>query len=282
MRMGNTIPQISVMLCAYNAERYIGEAIDSVLAQTYTDFELLIIDDGSTDRTIQIVEKYKDPRIKIIRGKHDYIKSLNKGMSKCQGEYIARIDADDRMLPNRLERQLSLMEEKPDIAACFSWAEKFGGASGIHGIEAKGYIRNVLFWLLPGNFLIHPSVMLRKSFIKQYHLRYKNYPYAEDYKLWTDIARIGDHIYVIPEPLVQYRISKSQVSYKYNEEQRLSKLSIQQEILEQLLVRINHPQKEHLRRLYNIMLKLNNADLVEPKELIVFMYKLLRRTDSFD
>lgn len=280
--MCNKTPQISVMLCAYNAEGFIREAIDSILCQTYKDFELVIVDDGSTDKTRQIIHKYKDSRIKLIEGNHDYIKSLNTGMHNCRGEFIARIDADDRMLPYRLEKQLAIMNEYPDIAACFSWAEKFGAASGVHGIDAKGKVNNAIFWLLAGNFLVHPSVMLRKSFIKQHHLYYKRYPYAEDYKLWVDIARLGDYFYVIPESLIQYRISKSQVSYRYNDEQRLSKLSIQQEILEHLLKCINHPQRENLRRLYNIMLKLNNADMVEPKELVVFMYKLLRRTNLFD
>lgn len=276
------IPTVSVMLCAYNAEKYIHETIESVLNQTYTNFEFIIIDDGSTDNTVDTIKRYRDKRIRIFRGRHNYIHSLNLGMRNCRGEYIARIDADDRMKPERLEKQIQIMKDHPDIAACFSWAEKFGASDGIHGFNVKGKVKNSYFWLLTGNFLTHPTVMLRKSFMKEHHLYYKNYPYAEDYKLWTDIARIGDNIYVIPEPLTEYRISTTQVSYIHNEEQKNTRLIIEQEVLEELLHRIEHPQKQALIRLYNQMLRLNEGELVEGKEVIVLLYKLLHRTNLFN
>jgi glycosyltransferase involved in cell wall biosynthesis len=99
----------------YNASRYLRECIDSVLGQTFHDFEFLIVDDGSTDDSVEIVESYADPRIRLIRREHDYIASLNCLIDEARGEYIARMDADDVMLPHRLQQQFDYMESHPDI-----------------------------------------------------------------------------------------------------------------------------------------------------------------------
>jgi len=107
---------ISVCMPMYNASRYLRECIDSVLGQTFHDFEFLIVDDGSTDDSVEIVESYTDPRIRLIRREHDYIASLNCLIDEARGEYIARMDADDVMLPNRLQLQFDYMESHPLIA----------------------------------------------------------------------------------------------------------------------------------------------------------------------
>lgn len=206
-------PQISVMLCAYNASKYIHEAIESILCQTYTDFEFIIVNDGSTDKTLQMIKRYDDKRIRTISRRHNYIESLNTGMKACRGKYIARMDADDKAIPDRLERQFVIMEEQPDIAACFSWGETFGLVDEPVGYSVKGHVKSPFFLFATGNYLIHPTSMIRKSFIQKHRIYYKNdYPYAEDYKLWTEITKKGGEIYVIPEQLIRYRINQSQVS----------------------------------------------------------------------
>lgn len=273
-----SLPAVSVMMCAYNAEQYMREAIDSVLQQTFTDFEFVIVDDGSTDNTIKIIQEYKDLRIRLIRGKHDYIRSLNLGMRHCRADLVARMDADDRMMPDRLKKQLAVMQDNPDLAACFSWAEKFGAAEGIHGFGVRERVDNAFFWLLTGNYLTHPSVVLRKSFLQEQRLHYKRYPYAEDYKLWTDITQRGGSIYVIPEPLIQYRVGNSQVSSQHNAEQNETKLLIQQEIIEELLHRMEHPSKKTLSRLYQQTLLLNQDGTIQGNEIVVLMFKLFQRT----
>lgn len=275
-------PEISVMMCAHNAAKYIGEAIDSILQQSFGDFELIIVDDGSSDNTSDIIQSYTDERIRCIHGQHDYIRSLNFGLHLCRGEFIARMDADDVMMPNRLERQIHTMRLFPDISVCFSWVKTIGSINERQlGHKAKEEVDNAFFWLLTGNFLIHPTAMLRRSFIVDKHLRYKNYPYAEDYKFWTDIARVGGKFYVIPELLLCYRINRSQVSFLYHEEQRDTRLRIQQEIIERLL-ELNIPQRNSLSKLYRQYLKLNQADLIDGDEIVVLMYKIFRRTGFFD
>ena len=274
-------PAVSVMMCAYNAESYIREAIDSTLAQTFTDFELVIVDDGSTDRTPDIIRGYADPRIRFLQGQHDYIRSLNAGMKACRGEFVARMDADDRMMPERLAEQVKVMRKHHDIAVCFSWANTFGLAEGKHGYGAKGRVQNAFFWLLTGNYLTHPTAMFRKSFFREHRIRYRKYPYAEDYKLWTDISRLGGQFYVIPKPLIMYRISRSQVSHTHHEEQNATRLLIQQEVIETLLQRLNPPERQLLTRLYQQTLRLNQAGLIQGDEIVVLMYKLFRRVKNF-
>ena len=245
---------VSILLCAYNAEAYIAEAIESTLAQTYRDFELIIVDDGSTDGTLDIIRSYKDERIKVIEGRHDYIGSLDLGLKHCQGEYIARMDADDIMEPNRIERQVALMDSRPDIAVCTSWAQAFGDVDKTIGNFVEGEVENISTQFLLGNFLIHPTSMLRRSFLIRHRLRYKEYPYAEDFKLWTDIARLGGCFYVIPETLLRYRITQGQVTNAHREEQNATRLLIQQEVIEEKLRHVPSSQKQLVGKLYRQLL----------------------------
>ncbi|MBU1854072.1 MAG: glycosyltransferase family 2 protein, partial [Candidatus Omnitrophica bacterium] len=118
-------PTITVLLTVYNGETYLKECMDSVLSQTYRDFEFLIIDDGSTDTTRAIIKSYKDNRIRLIENGRNLsqVTSLNIGLEHARGEYVARIDADDAMLPNRLERQLFFLNSRTDVALAGSWGD---------------------------------------------------------------------------------------------------------------------------------------------------------------
>lgn len=280
MDISNEI-KVSVLMCAFNAEKYNKDSIESVLNQTYKNFEFIIVDDGSTDHTQSIIRSYDDRRISLVACKHDYIKSLNVGLSKCKGNYIARLDADDLMLPDRLEKQLSIMEKETAISVCFSWGTTFGDSEGLIGHNVNELIEHPSFWLITGNLFMHSSAMIRRCFINTYHLRYKRYDYAEDYKLWVDIAFRGGKFYVIPEPLFRYRISETQVSTRFHNEQNDTRLVIQQEVLEQLLKTINHVAKQNLMRTYRQLLKLNTLGLISGDEVIVIMFRLIKRTRWF-
>lgn len=135
--------RITILLCAYNAEAYIAEAIGSTLAQTYRDFELIIVDDGSTDGTLGIIRSYEDERIKVIEGGHDYVGSLNLGLKHCHGEYIARMDADDIMEPTRIATQMAVMDAQPDIAVCTTWANAFGEVEKTIGNYVQGEVADI-------------------------------------------------------------------------------------------------------------------------------------------
>jgi len=227
------MPKISVLLPVKNGEKYIAESIDSVLAQTHTDFELLVYDDLSTDSTIDIIRSYQDSRIKLFIGKDGFIANLNSGIERAKGLYIARIDADDRMQNGRLETQLDIMESL-GVDVCCSWVNVFGSRynSGIVNYGKSGLIKNALEELAKTNFVAHPSVMLRKEFLIRHHLRYMNYTHAEDYKLWSEVAKKGGIFYMVPEILTDYRRSHDQISRKHADIVKNQSLRIENEIKE--------------------------------------------------
>jgi glycosyltransferase involved in cell wall biosynthesis len=160
-------PKVTVLMPAYNAANYIGEAIDSVLQQTFTDFELLIINDGSTDNTKQVIESYDDNRIILIGHlvNHGIAAALNTGLSKANGEYIARFDADDICVPERLQEQVSFLDNHPDYVLTGSDAE-YISENGEHLFYFKslGHIHEQLLYKIYSHCpFIHSSVMYRKD-----------------------------------------------------------------------------------------------------------------------
>mgnify|MGYP000187395019 CR=1 FL=1 len=172
-------PLVSVVMPVYNAERFVADALQSILNQTYTKFEFIIIDDGSKDESLAIIKKYADPRIKLIAltRNQGIVNALNTGLQTAQGKYIARMDADDVSLPNRLAMQVAFMENNAEV-----------GLLGTQhfGINGKARLfptnHNSLVWyMLNACPFVHPSVMLRVDVLKQHQLRYdKAFEFAED------------------------------------------------------------------------------------------------------
>lgn len=271
--------KVSVVMPVYNGEKYLQECIDSILCQSFQDFELLIINDGSTDHSIHIINEIKDCRVKLINNRHDFIDSLNKGMKMAQGKYIARMDADDRMSPERLAYQYELLEQRPDITVCASWLRTFGLQSNIWG-SRKGKIGHPLVQMLRGNIIAHPTVMLRKQFLLTHDLQYEHYHYAEDFKLWSEVAKKNGAFYIIPEYLLDYRISDDQISRQKAEIQRNTKLGIQTEILEFLIGNSPKGQQDELINLYNAMGRFNEQGLLSEKMCFEVFLELFDNTFS--
>lgn len=207
------MPEVTVLMPVRNAGQFIRDAINSVLRQSYTNFELLIIDDGSTDNTVEIVREYRDPRIRLEMREHHFIDNLNEGIRIAKGKYIARMDADDIMHSERLRIQVQRMEEMPEITVCSTWMKIFGEHRITEIIRSlSGKVDKPLEALLEKNVFSHPTIMMRKEFLEKNRLGYKNYTRSEDYKLWADIACYGGQFYVEPQPLLFYRISPQQFS----------------------------------------------------------------------
>lgn len=206
-------PLISVLLPVYNGGKYLREAVTSILGQTYENFELIIINDGSTDNTMGVINLFNDDRIKVIsRANLGLITSLNEGIDIASGEWIARMDADDIALPQRFERQLAWLQETgADI--CGSWVSRFGS-------EEKRIVRpqekddEIKIDLLFYSSFVHPSVLGRAAVFKK--LRYdQDTVRAEDYDLWFRAAVAGYTMTNIPEVLLLYRVHDEQVSAEY-------------------------------------------------------------------
>jgi glycosyltransferase involved in cell wall biosynthesis len=196
----------------YNGEKYIREAIDSILAQTYTDFEFLIIDDGSTDRTIEIVSSYNDQRIRLVRNEVNsrIVKTLNKGILLAEGEHIARIDSDDFAYPERLAAQVKYLSENPSVSVVASAMELFDENGILLGrLDAPVMTNEQLTSALSiHNYISHPSVMVRAQVMKQY--LYSN-TFYEDYELWLRMTNDGHIIHKINTPLGKYRIHSGSI-----------------------------------------------------------------------
>lgn len=202
-----TEPAISVVMPAYNAERYIAEAIDSILNQTYSDFELIIVNDGSKDKTEEIILSYSDNRIKYLKNEANQgiCRTLNKGIDAAKGRYIARMDSDDISLPSRLGSQFIFMERHSNIVAAGSDIIIFG-----EGISP--YLGTMLHppqeckaGLLFNSCFAHPSVIIRKEILEKEHLIYKDeYKGLEDFELWWQLSKYGD-LANIHQPLLKYR-----------------------------------------------------------------------------
>lgn len=206
------MPKISVIMPAYNAEKYIREAIDSILAQTYTDFEFIIIDDASTDATASIVESYTDERIRFFRNDNNMgvANTLNRGLDLAVGEYIARMDSDDISLPERFAKQVEFMDTHPDVAVCGSGIEIFGAMSGRRTFSESS--EQLKVDLLFSSCFAHPSVIMRASVVGPNALHYDSaFSKMEDYDLWCRIAE--EHkLASIPDILLKYRIHPAQVT----------------------------------------------------------------------
>ncbi len=203
------MPEISVLMPVYNSEKYLGEAIESILNQTYEDFEFLMLYDKSTDKSPEIINSYNDSRIKIINcNSKGLVNALNIGVERAEGEFIARMDADDISLPERFQKQIDFLEKNPNVGICGSWTEEFGEVpSRIFKYPSEpDIVKAKLFFFCA---LAHPSVMMRKSFLEKYSLRYnETQKQAEDYELWQRCSFYFD-IANLPEVLLKYRITSA-------------------------------------------------------------------------
>lgn len=209
---GASSPCISVILPVYNGEKYLVEAIKSILAQTFRDYELIIINDGSTDGSLDILQVYEklDTRIRLIsRENRNLATTLNESIDLARGKWIARMDQDDIALPHRFERQLQWLEHtQADI--CGSWVRRFG-TSDKRVVRLHQSDEAIKIQMLFANPFAHPSVMMRTELAKQ--LRYdKLWEQAEDYDLWERAAEAGWKMTNVPEVLLLYRLHGTQIS----------------------------------------------------------------------
>ncbi len=256
---------ISIVLPIYNAEKYLNECINSILEQTYAHFELIVVNDGSTDNSLNIINKYKDQRIKIIENKHNFIKSLNLGIKEAKGAYIARMNADDIMLPHRLETQFNYMESNPKVDICGSWAKTFGSKSYI--MKPPVHHQDIVLNLLLNNALLHSTIMMRKDAVyncPQYPNLYKQkYLYAEDYKLWTELAINGYRFANIPDVLLKYRRSDTQVTSVHFFKMTYISNIIQKKYFEKVAEKIIETDIDQcFYNLFDNAIKLVNKDLL--------------------
>lgn len=204
-------PLVSVIMPVHNAAAYLAQAIDSVLAQTFGDFELLVLNDGSTDNSNEVIQRYSDKRLRVIQNEKNIglTATLNKAVRLCRGEYIARMDADDICMPQRFEKQVNYLEQHADVSVLACRAQVInadGEITGEWSDDADHLTESEIRGYLPfSNCIVHPSVMMRAEIAKKYE--YKAYQKgAEDWDLWLRLLAAGRRIHKLNEPLLHYRV----------------------------------------------------------------------------
>lgn len=231
--------KLTILMAAYNAEKHLIETLDSIANQSNNNFNLLVVDDGSTDNTLSILETYDDPRFYILvneKNKH-LVASLNRGLEVIKSEYIMRMDADDIMVPERIERQINFMETNPDVDICGSYLKYFGNRQEhiklpISDEEIKA---NLPFH----SIMPHATVVYRKKHLDEYQIRYSpKYIHMEDIDLWSRIFPYT-RFAIIPETLYLYRWDGQNITDKNAHTRRNREEEFFKDLYERLEIKID-------------------------------------------
>ena len=266
--------KVTVLMPVYNGEKYLREAIESILNQTFANFEFLIINDGSTDNSADIIKSYDDKRIRYINNGENLqlIAALNKGLDLAQCEYIARMDCDDISLPQRLEKQVNFLDENKRVGICGSWIERFGETEPDIFKYPEDYelIKCNLFFF---STFAHPSIMLRKDFLRMYNLYYdSNYRHAEDFELLQRCSFLFE-IRNIPEVLLKYRIHSSSIIKSNLAEHRETLMKIDKKSLSLLGIEAD----EETLKLHQALCPLRYPPIPENRNFVIWADKWLQQ-----
>ena len=272
--MSNNNPAISVMIPVYNAESFLQETIDSVLWQTFTDFELLLMDDGSTDNSSEIIRSYDDPRIHYVSCLHNFIETLNRGLDMAKGKYIALLDHDDLMMPYRLQTQFCFMEANPHLVASGGFMHTFGWYA--ERFEAPLKHKDLILYYSP---IYNPTGFIRRDVLLQHQIKYKQgYSFSADFKLWMDIMQAGE-IANIPKILTLYRTNKEQTSVKNYTDCVLAAQKIQIEAIDSylsfLIKNISGFDNMVISKFLSLIQSLKSRHFVSEKTYIQFMREII-------
>jgi glycosyltransferase involved in cell wall biosynthesis len=216
MTCSDTTPLISVVMSVHNGEKFLREAVESILNQTFRDFEFIIIDDGSADGSKAILEEYaaRGARVRLVsRENRGLTKSLNEGLALARGEFVARMDADDIALPERFQRQIEYLNNNSLIAALGTWVCFIDG-QGVKMIEHHSAAHPaIIAWEFSmGNMVWHPTMMIRREWLEKVGNYDESFWVAQDFDLWSRIFRAGGRVAVLPEVLLHYRCGPQQIS----------------------------------------------------------------------
>ena len=280
--MKKDLPLVSVVMPNYNTpEPFLRAAIESVLGQTYTNIELIIVDDASTGNNVDIIQSYHDKRIVLVQNESNQhiAYSINRGFDLAKGQYIARMDSDDICLPKRIEKQVRFLQRRADIDVSCTQIEIFGDRKGVFAtnIRDSEAMRIATFFNCP---IANPSVMFRASFIHENALRFKTdlaYRSAEDYEFWSRCVSIGN-IYEYPQALLKYRTHNKQVSFSASKMQIESANHVRKNMLFALgIVPDTHEMDIH----YKFCTEEASGE-ISLKEIEDWAFKLLKSNKQYD
>lgn len=260
-------PLISVVMSVFNGEKYLPYAIESILNQTYRDFEFLIINNGSNDKTRDIILSYGDPRIKLVDNATNLglSKALNKGCKLARGKYIARLDADDTAHPTRFKKQINFLEKNEDVAVLGTDYTLIDGLDNVIKnvslpISDEGIFFKICFTSSP---LCHSSVIINKNVLQSLNYYPEDYDYCQDYALWINMLKKGYKISNLNEHLVNLRLHESNSTGLYFVEKHFTEIVKAYKIVIQDMLKIDMSisEIESLYKLYYVINSVEDNDL---------------------
>lgn len=245
-------PVVSIVMSVYNGEKYLRELVESILNQTYKSFEFIIINDGSTDNSLDILKGYNDSRIKIHHQENKGLtKSLNRAIRLSRGKYIARIDADELAYPRRLEKQVNFLDSNPEIGIVGSFATNIDEISQtIQKAIFPVFDKSIRKELIKENVFIHGSVMVKKSVLERVGYYDEAFRYAQDYELWGRIAEVSK-LHNLPETLLIRKLTRDSLSNNPEILRERTLLSIKAQV--SVMKRLHSPFYSYLL-LWNLVL----------------------------
>lgn len=233
--MGKDDCRLTVLMPVYNGAAFVQEALTSILEQTFSEFECLIVEDGSTDATCEILSSFRDPRIRLLRNHSNLglARSLNKGLEAARGRYIARMDADDLSWGHRLRAQMDFMGAHPEVGLCGAWIEVVG--DGVRQVwRYPSDHDTVRTRLLFECALAHPVVMMNRHLLDQGRLSYdESFGAAQDYELWSRAARCCV-LANLSEVLLTHRLHEEQVGQRKAAIQQVGAAKVRARLLHQM------------------------------------------------
>jgi len=272
--------KVTVLMPTYNVASYVKEAIESVLQQTYRDFELLVVDDCSTDGTIEVVRSFEDPRMRIVQNEKNVglAENLNRGLSRITTEYVARMDGDDIAEPFWLECEVAILDNHPEIGICSGGFERFGTSKSLVRFPEhhEDIIANMLFECT----VIVPT--FRMSLFREHGLHYSTEAFpAEDYRFWAECMRVTK-VYNVQETLFHYRMHPTQICTARRDEQQKKVAQVRRFMLEWLSEDFTEEEKQYYTGQFMAPQISSKQDLQERKAFCRKMIEKNRSIRHFD
>jgi glycosyltransferase involved in cell wall biosynthesis len=285
------VPKVTVIIPSYNHEKYVAEAVQSVLDQTYQDFEIVITDDASQDETVRVIRNFTDPRIRIFCFEQNQgaAAAANKCINEAQGEFVAMLSSDDVFVPAKLETQVNFLDQHPEVGAVFSYAEIID-EDGNNFTQEDHFYKSIFIqpnrtrfeWLnhffFNDNCLCHPSVLIRKSCyesVGQYDERFAQLP---DLDFWVRLC-LKYEIYVLPEQLIKFRIRQNEVNASGN---RLdSRIRHEIELTQVLKHYLNEEVFENFIKIFPLTEKLYTLNTQPEREILAYRAEPERESVPF-
>jgi glycosyltransferase involved in cell wall biosynthesis len=277
-------PLVSVIMPVYNAAAYVGEAIGSILNQTYRNLEVLVFNDGSKDNSADVIRaiQMQDPRLKFFDSAENfgYVVHLNRGIELAQGKYIARMDADDSALPERLAKQVYFLETHPEVGVCGTWYDIVGRSDIIERTAVTD--ADIRLALLANSALAHPTVTMRADVLRKHGIKYNtHFLPAEDFYMWYTLSKYTQ-LSNIPEVLLHYRHHEGQISNYKSNRQRDRADQIRAIQLEEYGFELTADELDiYYKLMDNYLRPLNAADYGQMKPLMDKLVEQNRRLKAF-